>query len=111
MSIIIVFSKGFNITRSHDAWLHLLDYVLTRPFAFSRPPEVARRRKILRSTFLLTSNSQSAASGMRAYSARKSMRFADVVCFALVFPFVVVKLIQTGKPSTLLQHALSPGKG
>ena len=44
---------------------------------------------------------------MRAYSACKSMRIANVVCFAVVFPFVVVKQIQRrwGKPSAYIDTA------
>ena len=59
-----------------------------------------RRRKILRSTFLHTSKSHSAAPGMRAYSARELRAKMQVVTSALLlftlhFSFVVVKPIQS----------------
>ena len=59
-----------------------------------------RGRKILRSTFLHTSKSHSAAPGMHAYSARELRAKMQVVTSALLlftlhFSFVVVKPIQS----------------
>ena len=65
-------------------------------------------RKILRSTFLHTSQSHSAAPGMHAYSARENP--SGYVCFAAVyfaFSFVVVKPIQSKQVELSVLHLAS----
>ena len=61
-------------------------------------PEVACRRKILRSTFFHTSKSHSAAPGMHAYCALRAKNARGYFCFAAVyfaFCFMVVKPSQS----------------
>ena len=72
---------------------------MAKGFRVQLTPEVARRRKILRSTFLHPSKSHSAAIGMHEYSAHE-LRAKNAVTSALQllilhFSFVVVKSIQS----------------
>ena len=67
-----------------------------------------RRRKILRSTFLRTSKSHSAAPGMHAYSAREVRAKMQVVTSALLLCFfVVVKPIQSKQVEVSVLHLAS----
>ena len=75
---------GFTITAHHNRVFRAELY--TKVYSCSvapPPPEVARRRKILRSTFLHTSKSHSVAPGMHAYSAHELRAKMHVVMSAL----------------------------
>ena len=58
---------------------------MAKGFRVQLTPEVARRRKLLRSTFLHPSKSHSAAIGMHEYSAHElRAKKRGYVCFAAV---------------------------